>query len=166
MGREHIQSPARRPCDSCPYRRDVPSGIWDASEYAKLPRYDADTAFQPQGLFQCHQTGEDNARRRICAGWAGCHDGDNLLALRLAVGSGRISPETARMVVEYQSPVPLFRSGAEAASHGMRDITLPSPDALRTLAKIQRTRRDISPAACGPDPSSHDGERRHHDARP
>lgn len=26
-----------QPCDTCPYRQDAPSGLWSASEYAKLP---------------------------------------------------------------------------------------------------------------------------------
>lgn len=30
------EEPSPRLCESCPYRRDVPSGIWDRSEYAKL----------------------------------------------------------------------------------------------------------------------------------
>lgn len=35
------------PCHSCPYRRDVPSGVWATEEYDKLLPYDADTASQP-----------------------------------------------------------------------------------------------------------------------
>lgn len=49
-----VRGPAPQPCASCPYRRDVPSGIWAAEEYAKLPAYDADTPFQPPHLFLCH----------------------------------------------------------------------------------------------------------------
>ncbi|MBN6034084.1 DUF6283 family protein [Amycolatopsis sp. 195334CR] len=143
MDRQQMAAPAPRPCISCPYRRDVPSGIWHAREYAKLPPYDADTGSQPSGLFQCHQNDGDDLHRRICAGWAGCHDGGELLALRLAVIDGRIAPETAQAVVNYQSPVPLFDSGAEAAAHGLRDITTPASEALRAMEKIQRVRSDI-----------------------
>jgi hypothetical protein len=121
----------------------VPSGIWDATEYEKLARYDADTLSQPPGLFLCHLTNRQN-KERICAGWASCHDGDELLALRLAVIEGRISPETARITRDYRSPVPLFASGAEAAAHGMRDIEQPGNDALRAITKIQRVRNHIS----------------------
>ncbi|WP_460444275.1 DUF6283 family protein [Amycolatopsis magusensis] len=32
-------------------------------------------------MFQCHQINGDDLQRFICAGWAGCHDGDELLAL-------------------------------------------------------------------------------------
>ncbi|MGC7093936.1 DUF6283 family protein [Amycolatopsis lurida] len=142
MDSQQMGPPAPRPCASCPYRRDVPSGIWHANEYAKLPRYDTETGEQPVGLFQCHQN-DDDKHRRICAGWAGCHDGDELLALRLAVHAGRISPETARAVVNYQSPIPLFDSGAAAAEHGVRDINAPDSEALRTMEKIRRVRDDI-----------------------
>ncbi|MGW5106115.1 DUF6283 family protein [Nocardia sp. NPDC004123] len=35
-------------------------------------------------MFQCHQTDTDSNRRRLRAGWVGCHC-DELLGLRLAV---------------------------------------------------------------------------------
>jgi hypothetical protein len=135
--------PAPRPCISCPYRRDVPSGVWHASEYAKLPRYDNDTGAQPSGLFLCHQNDGEGAKQRICAGWAGCHDGDELLALRLSVLNGRISPETADATVNYNSPIPLFESGFDAAIHGIRDIDKPDAAALRAIEKIRRVRSDL-----------------------
>lgn len=144
MDPQQIGPPAPNPCTSCPYRRDVPSGIWHATEYAKLPRYDAETGLQPVGLFQCHQNDGDDVRRRVCAGWAGCHDGDNLLALRLAVRAGRISPETAQAVVNYQSRVQLFSSGAEAAIHGVRNIHAPGAEGVRAIAKIRRLRNDLN----------------------
>ncbi|MBN6034183.1 DUF6283 family protein [Amycolatopsis sp. 195334CR] len=143
MDCEQIGPPAPRPCASCPYRRDVPSGVWHTDEYEKLPRYDAETGEQPRVLFLCHQNDGDDKHRRMCAGWAGCHDGDELLAVRLAVLAGNISPETAQAVVDYQSPVPLFDSGAEAAEHGVRDINTPDSEALRTMEKIRRVRSDI-----------------------
>lgn len=144
MNRQETGPPAPRPCPSCPYRKNVPSGIWAASEYRKLSDYDAETPWQPRKLFQCHQVDQSSKQRRICAGWAGCHDGDHLLALRLAVSEETISPETHRTTIEYQSPVPLFASGAEAAEHGMRDIKNPSVDALRAQDKILRVRKDIT----------------------
>ncbi|MEU9879009.1 DUF6283 family protein [Streptomyces phaeochromogenes] len=80
----------QRPCESCPCRPDVPAGIWASEEYANLRRYGAETPDQPAGLFQCHQADADSAVRRVCAGWAGCHEGEELLALRLAVLDGCI----------------------------------------------------------------------------
>ncbi|MFE7545794.1 DUF6283 family protein [Streptomyces platensis] len=80
-----LRPPAPRPCESCPYRRDVPAGIGASEEYEKLRRYDADTPNQPTKLFQCHQADGDSDNRRICGGWAGCHEGEDLLALRVAL---------------------------------------------------------------------------------
>lgn len=62
-----IRGPAPSPCSSCPYRRDVPSGLWGANEYAKLRDYDNPTWAQPPGIFQCHQTGADDDKARLCA---------------------------------------------------------------------------------------------------
>lgn len=124
---------APAPCRSCPYRRDVPSGIWAAEEYQKLPLYDGETMDQLPALFYCHQ--QDG---KLCAGWVGCHDTDHLLALRFQ----RVAPE----VYDYVSPVPLFDSGAEAAAHGMAEIERPRLAARRSIARLSkakgRLRRD------------------------
>lgn len=118
-----------RPCPSCPYRRDVPSGIWDASEYDRLPVYDLGTGEQALAgafyLFHCH-----SAPGRICAGWAGCHDMEENLAVRMNIRD--IDPA----VFEYVSPVPLFASGAEAAEHGKRDLPAPGPEAVRKARQL------------------------------
>ena len=135
-----MKGPASRPCGSCPYRQDVPSGVWDASEYAKLPAYDKDTPDQPSGLFLCHQ--QNGA---LCSGWVGCHDMQNSLALRLAVATETIDVETAAQVVDYTSPVPLFETGAQAAEHGLADVENPGEKADRTIRKLirRRDRREL-----------------------
>lgn len=122
------------PCGSCPYRRDVPSGIWDASEYAKLPGYDGEIADQVAagafGLFFCHQ--QDG---NLCAGWVGCHDMAHMLATRLH----RVAPE----VYHYRSPVPLFTSGREAAQHGLAEINRPGPAARRAIQRLTDRRTEL-----------------------
>ncbi len=125
---------APRPCSSCPYRRDVPSGVWHEQEYAKLPAYDLDTMSQPGGLFMCH-----NHSDNLCTGWVGCH-GDQLLALRLAVISGTMTGEEYGKACDYVSPVPLFDSGFEAAEHGRAEIDKPSDEAEKAIRKVMRTR--------------------------
>lgn len=121
--------PGKAPCGTCPYRRDVPAGIWSADEYAKLPRYDGETGDQimkgATGLFFCHQQ-----NGKLCAGWVGCHDMRHNAAVRL-------SP-VARETFTYKSPVPLFSSGAEAALHGLSGIDAPGPEARRSIAKLLR----------------------------
>ena len=118
-----LPTPSKAPCGSCPYRKDVPSGIWEASEYAKLPGYDGETWMQPPALFFCHQNDG-----HLCAGWVGCHDTQHLLALRVH----RVAPET----FEYRSPVPLFGSGLEAARHGLAEIEQPGPRATQAIRKL------------------------------
>jgi hypothetical protein len=126
--------PRKTPCPTCPYRRDVPSGIWSASEYDNLPLFDGSTAEQAAAgahrVFFCHQrTGE------VCAGWAGCHDMDENLAIRLSRENLDIGA-----IRRYESPVPLFGSGAEAAEHGKRNIANPSPAAREKVAQLMRLR--------------------------
>ena len=133
-----IKGPAPRPCESCPYRRDVPSGVWSADEYAKLRDYDAQTYDQPMAAFQCHQTERDNPQARLCAGWVGTH-GVELLALRLEVSRGEVGPE----VFDYTTDVPLFASGTEAAEHGEADIEHPGEQARALVAKIAAGRVDV-----------------------
>lgn len=130
-----ISPPAPRPCASCPYRVDVPSGIWHPDEYAKLPTYDEPTPFQPHGVFLCHQV-----NGHACAGWAGCHDMTDSLAVRLAFLSGDLSSGDFNDLCEYTTDVALFVTGREAAKHGMREIEHPTPDAARTMNKIIRRR--------------------------
>jgi hypothetical protein len=121
--------PPKVPCGTCPYRRDVPSGVWHETEYKKLPDYDAPTYGQPQRLFMCHQ--QDGC---LCGGWLLAHDRDNLLALRL---HGR---ELDPSVWTYDPPVAVFQSGAAAAAHGLADVDNPSPAALRKIDGLIKQR--------------------------
>lgn len=131
-----IDPPAPNPCGSCPYRRDVPSGLWEASEYRKLPEYDRDTYDQPPSMFLCHQ--QDG---KACAGWCGVHDMNDSLGLRLAQSMGMV--EDPQPFFDYETDTPLFKTGAEAARHGMTEIADPSPKAKKkidTLTARQRRR--------------------------
>ena len=124
----HLPRPGKAPCGTCPYRRDVPSGVWDASEYVKLPRYDGEIYEQllanAVGLFFCHQSDG-----HLCAGWVACHDMTNTLATRLH----EVHPST----YDYRSPVPVFASGEEAAEHGMDGIDEPDARARAAIRKLQ-----------------------------
>lgn len=124
---------ATAPCRSCPYRRDVPSGVWDASEYVKLPGYDLPTGEQPPAVFYCHQ--RDG---KVCAGWAGTHDMADNLGVRLAVVFGKLTKEQVDELCDYVSPVPLFVSGREASAHGLAEITEPADEARRTIRRLAR----------------------------
>lgn len=122
-------TPRPRPCVSCPYRRDVPSGIWAATDYAKLPKYDGTTGEQAEagafGAFMCHQTDG-----HLCSGWVACHDMDENLSIRM-------DPDVdQRACWDYTTDVPVFASGAEAAAHGLRDLKNPGPQAVEAVRKI------------------------------
>lgn len=130
-----IKPPAPRPCESCPYRQDVPSGVWHSDEYLKLSAYDRPTAEQPTAVFLCHQQ-----NGRVCGGWAGCHDGDQLLALRFAGMFDSLPVETAEAIRGYESPVALWPSGASAAEHGLVGVESPGADAQHLMGKLSRQR--------------------------
>jgi hypothetical protein len=120
-----LPAPGKAPCGTCPYRRDVPAGVWSVEEYLKLPEYDGETFEQINaiGLFYCHQQ-----PHKLCAGWVGCHDMTQALAVRIRP----IAPEA----YDYVSPVPLFSSGAEAAAHGLSGINNPDARARAAIKKL------------------------------
>lgn len=128
-----MKPPAAIPCSSCPYRRDVPSGVWKAVEYEKLLAYDRPTGEQPIGIFHCHR--QDG---RVCAGWAGCHDMDHALAIRLGAADGRLDEETLVAILDYETSIPLWESGEAAAAHGMEEVQDPGPEARRVIDKLTR----------------------------
>ncbi|MFC4374535.1 DUF6283 family protein [Nocardia halotolerans] len=146
---DEMGPPAPHPCVSCPYPRDVASGVWDFAEYEKLRGYDGEMGEQPPGVFQCHQAGGDSPARRMCAGWVGCHGGRELLALRLALVRARIRPEAFEAAEVYVSPVGLFNSGAEAADHGQREIEWPGAAAVWLIQKIGTVRSDLASSESG-----------------
>lgn len=117
------------PCGSCPYRKDVPSGIWAKHEYDKLPGYDGETWEQQSvAVFMCHQ--RDG---RLCGGWLACHGASELLALRLC---RRVHPS----VYAYTTDVAVFASGAVARAHGLKDIPKPKAAARKMVAGLVRLR--------------------------
>jgi len=124
---KNLPSCAPRPCASCPYRQDAPSGLWEQHEYDKLPDYDGEIWEQALakavGLFMCHQ--KDG---HLCAGWVAAHGQDNLLALRMH--------PVDLSVWTYETDVAVFTSGKQARDHGMRDIAKPGPKARRLMAKL------------------------------
>jgi len=126
-----LPKPPKRPCGTCPYRQDVPSGIWHRDEYEKLPKYDGYVQGQVMsgalGLFMCHQ--RDGC---LCAGWLQCHDTDDLVALRL----NAVDPSA----FGYTSDVPVFESGQAAHDHGVREIDDVSPSARVKIDGLVRCR--------------------------
>lgn len=121
-------TPRKTPCASCPYRKNVPSGVWDASEYAKLPGYDGQVHEQTStAVFMCHQ--QDGC---ACSGWLGHRDPADLLAVRIGVAFGALDASC----LDYNTDVPLFASGQEAADHGTTEIERPGADARAVIDKL------------------------------
>lgn len=109
----------RKPCISCPYRKDHPSGVWDKREYEKLRAYDNNEAF---GVFLCHQT-NTHGLTTVCRGWLSVHC--ESVAVRLAVATGKIEPDEP-----YRDcGVPLHESGNAAADAGEQKINRPTAEA-------------------------------------
>lgn len=123
-------TPPKEPCGSCPYRKDVPAGIWTEDEYQKLPPYDRETWAQPRALFMCHQN--DGC---LCGGWVACH-GNELLALRIAGFLGTVDPA----ISDYHPKADLFASGQEACDHGIAGIEDPDAAARRKIEGLMRQR--------------------------
>jgi hypothetical protein len=115
---------------TCPYRKDVPSGIWHPSEYRRLVAYDGTIPDQALagalGLFLCHQ--KDGC---LCGGWLATHGPENLLALRL---SRNVDPG----VWDYDPKTECWSSGAEAAAHGLAHIRNPKVAAQRKIKWLTR----------------------------
>lgn len=125
--------PRKNPCASCPYRKNVPSGIWDECEYEKLPRYDGEMHEQSAtAVFMCHQNDDGS----VCSGWLAHRDPADMLAVRIGLLQGEMDP----VCLDYSTDVELFESGTAAAEHGMKDIEKPSPAAIGVMDKIERKR--------------------------
>ena len=124
----------RAPCASCPYRRDVPSGIWSTEEYDKILPYDNATWVQPPRVFMCHQ-----ADGCLCRGWLDVHGGD-LLGVRLGCAKGELDPQAVSKALDEDPATPVFASAAEAAKHGRRAIKRPGRKAREMVSKLERKR--------------------------
>jgi hypothetical protein len=137
-----IRPPTNPPCGSCPYRLDVPSGVWSKEEYEKLPHYDRVTPEQPTEVFLCHQQ-----NGRVCGGWAACHGAQvgqhALFSVRIGVSEGTVTREVAEAIWDYESSVPTWSSGELAAVYGLLDVEDPSPRARSVMHKVVRTRNNL-----------------------
>lgn len=71
----------------------------------------------------------------LCSGWLACHGPTELLALRLH------ADKVEEDVFDYETDVPVFSSGKEAAMHGLRDIDDPGEKACRTIDTLLRKKQ-------------------------
>lgn len=117
------------PCGTCPYARRTPLGIWDASEYEKLPAYDE--GGMALGIFLCHQTNA-TGKPTVCRGWLSV--AADSIAVRLAIIQGQITPE------QRDAPplVELYGSGVEAAEAGLAGVERPGVKARQAITRLVR----------------------------
>lgn len=120
-----------KPCESCPYRKDVPSGVWHEQEYLKLAEYDKETQDQPIGVFLCHAADRE---KTLCRGWVEVHGKQSgekdLLCTRIQIDREFLDVEPCG--------IPLYSSGQEAMEAGLREVDFPSQEAIDLMIKIQR----------------------------
>lgn len=122
---------ASNPCATCPYRKDVPSGVWHHDEYERLRKFDDEPRADNLGTFLCHQTNVCG-KEIACKGWLMVHR--ESVAVRLAMLRGHID-ESAFSPTD----VALHDSGNAAADFGQRDIERPRRTALKVMQKLKRT---------------------------
>lgn len=120
---------AENPCESCPYRRDVPSGIWHESEYEKLRAYDSDGFDRPLAAFLCHHS-PDMKQQAACRGWLTVHR--ETVAVRIAMMTGQVTPDE----VYTEVSAPLFASGNEAADAGIKGVKRPKAKARKVIDRL------------------------------
>jgi len=80
----------REPCPECPWRTDVPTGVFPAEAFRHSARTAADMA---ESLFGCHMAGPETPQ--TCAGFL-LRNAEHNLAVRIAIASGRIDPDKVR----------------------------------------------------------------------
>lgn len=127
------------PCTTCPYRVDVPSGIWAKEEYEKLVAYDRPTFEQPPNLFMCHQSNNS-----LCTGWVQSHANRehafDLLALRM-IDRRKVDVDQVSKVAQSEPMVKLFLTGSGARRHGLKQLAKPGPKAKSAMKRITKKRQ-------------------------
>lgn len=117
------------PCSSCPYRKDIPTGVWHASEYEKLRLYDDTAQNQAFIPFHCHQEPEIG-KPTLCRGWLSVHC--ESAAVRILGMQGNVTEEQVYAEVKE----PLYKSGNEAADAGLKGIKRPSKKARKIVERL------------------------------
>ena len=120
----------KKACDTCPYLKATPSGIWSEEEYRKLPKYD-DNESLTLSIFHCHQENATGVPT-VCRGWVST--ARESISVRLGVLQGLIAVEDLPNGLEDA----YYSSGHEACEAGLRDIDDPSEEALELLNKLLR----------------------------
>lgn len=117
-------------CSSCPYLRSTPPGVWDRTEYEKLPSFDQNPCMGP--VFLCHQHAP--ADKALCVGWLAVHD---IITTRLLVATKQLDGAS----MPPYDPKVYYSSGREACDAGLAGVDTPSWAAKLTVRKIVKQQR-------------------------
>lgn len=120
-----------KPCETCPYLRSTPLGIWDKSEYLRLLQFDEPTYKQSSSTFRCH-----NDSNCLCQGWLDCHDATQLLSIRIASIQQRLAPDFNF----ERSGADVYSSAKELVYANMRACGDPGDRAKRCIKKLTRSK--------------------------
>jgi hypothetical protein len=120
---------APRPCNTCPYRRDTPPGVWHPEEYEKLPLYDDGSDEIQIATFHCHQQNATGVET-VCRGWLTVHC--ESIAARLALITGALTVEQLYADVDVE----LYATGQEARDAGMAGVDDPDERARRAIDRL------------------------------
>lgn len=124
----------KNPCTTCPYRKDVPSGVWAQEEYEKLRDYDREDERMALATFLCHQS-TVAGRNMACKGWVMVHR--ESVAVRVACAKGQLDYRTCF----EETDVELYESGNAAADAGERQIKRPGREAQAAMFKLKLQRQ-------------------------
>lgn len=120
----------REPCKECPWREDVPTGVFPAEAF----RVSAKTAYDAaMTTFACHMSG--SKAPAICAGFLLRHS-DNNISVRLSVMNGRLDPVEVK-----DAGLPIYASYREMAVANGVDPKDPVLDEVRANGESFRLPR-------------------------
>jgi hypothetical protein len=93
----------KNPCPECPWRKDVPTGVFPADAFRTSANTACDASVR---IFACHMSGTEAPL--ACAGFL-LQNADNNIAVRIASSMGRFDPD------QVSSRAPLYDNYREMA---------------------------------------------------
>jgi hypothetical protein len=126
-----------KPCDTCPYRRSTPVGVWDEVEYENLRKHDADTIMGHN--FNCHLSAKlPAAERSLCVGWLADQKRRGFPAIQLRMLMMR-KPSVAELVESIDDNDPDLYSSIEEMCRANAAKPFPKGKAgARVLRKLKK----------------------------
>lgn len=132
-----------KPCETCPYRRDVPAAFWSEVEFQKVLAGEASFF---GAVFACHkQIALDDGRQALCAGFVLDQKKRGVPSIALRVMLRK--PDVAEMFDKVEPPdgVEMFDDAIEMCRVNLERIEagdVADPElAARHLTQLRRRKR-------------------------